>query len=315
MGAGVLILLISAYCIDRAPFLIPGRLERIRTPLKSTYRGAKQLGLLAVLLDNAYFWFRQNETPLVEAINSALLHALECIQFEVTSMKILHSRNEQEKLTAMTTLVNARKPEAYSALLKVARDPRLSTKLRSHACSLIYDYHEKNHIPEELRNEINELLDLLKCPPPDLGKLRGTTGNDPDNQRGLVLYFNTQGGDIVSEKKITKVKGQVGNIGDNNIIEQMNYYETLWDQNAKDLDLAELASELERLEDRMRTLAKTSNEYESLAEIAHARESAMQAKGGVTLEHLKKAGKWALAVAQDIGVGLAVAALKVALGL
>ena len=51
----------------------------------------------------------------------------------------------------------------------------------------------------------------------------------------------------------------------------------------------------------------------SLAEIAQAENSAKKGDGAKAFEHLSKAGKWTLDIAEKIGVSVAIEALKMVL--
>jgi hypothetical protein len=80
-------------------------------------------------------------------------------------------------------------------------------------------------------------------------------------------------------------------------------------------DLVALARELAQLRSAMKNDASTADHDVAIGEIAGAEKAAAQGDEEGARAHLKSAGKWALDTSQKIGVGVAVAAIKSALGL
>ena len=76
-----------------------------------------------------------------------------------------------------------------------------------------------------------------------------------------------------------------------------------------------LAQELDTLTAALQSRATTEEESTAVAATAAAAEAAKEGDGAKAARHLAVAGRWALAVATTIGAGLAVAAIKQALGL
>lgn len=81
------------------------------------------------------------------------------------------------------------------------------------------------------------------------------------------------------------------------------------------IDLSILASELGDLLNSLKEQASSSAEMEDLTKVAAAKEAAEAGDGEQTRSMLSKVGKWVVDNASKIGVGLATAALKVALGI
>jgi hypothetical protein len=81
------------------------------------------------------------------------------------------------------------------------------------------------------------------------------------------------------------------------------------------IDLLVLAKELELLRQQLRKEATESRQDVSIGEVALAQTAASEGNGTKALQHLRNAGKWAFNVSTKIGVGVATAALKTALGL
>jgi hypothetical protein len=81
------------------------------------------------------------------------------------------------------------------------------------------------------------------------------------------------------------------------------------------IDQKRLADELKILRVALKAEASTSDHDEAIGAIASAEKATEKGDGAGASAQLKAAGKWALEVAEKIGVGVAVAALKTALGL
>jgi len=94
-----------------------------------------------------------------------------------------------------------------------------------------------------------------------------------------------------------------------------NTFQQIWQQNQGSIDLRALAEELETLRRLMRKEATEPTHDVAIGEVAAAQTAASEGKGAKALEHLRNAGKWAFDVSTKIGVGVATAALKTALGL
>jgi hypothetical protein len=95
-----------------------------------------------------------------------------------------------------------------------------------------------------------------------------------------------------------------------------NEFVQLWNNSGKSaIDLPALAEELSQLRSSLKANATTPEEDLVVAEVASAELCAKENDGPRVLQHLKRAGQWALENATTIGVSIATAALKIALGL
>lgn len=110
------------------------------------------------------------------------------------------------------------------------------------------------------------------------------------------------------------VSGQSGAVGPNAHAHDISFNQ-IWNQLSPRVDLPSLADELARLRDAMGHEAKEPEHFASAGTIAAAEASARQGNGPKTLEYLKAAGKWALGIAEKIGVDIAKEALKGAMGM
>jgi hypothetical protein len=79
------------------------------------------------------------------------------------------------------------------------------------------------------------------------------------------------------------------------------------------LDLPQLAAELQQLRNALRQRAKEREHDAAVVAVGDAEQAAGDGDGQTALEYLKKGGKWALDVAKEIGVSVASEALKTAL--
>ena len=109
--------------------------------------------------------------------------------------------------------------------------------------------------------------------------------------------------------------GQAGAVGAGSTAHNFQQIWNNWQTTGADVDLVLLAQDLEKLRQEMKREATSPEQDEATGEIAGAQTAAKNGDGGKVLEKLAKAGKWALSMAEKIGAGLAVAALKKAIGL
>jgi hypothetical protein len=105
--------------------------------------------------------------------------------------------------------------------------------------------------------------------------------------------------------------GQVGALGPNAHAHDMTFNQ-IWNQSKEALDLKSLVGELQMLRDEMQKEAKAPEQFVELGSIATAEIEAKNGNGPKALAALAKAGKWTLDVAEKVGVGVAVAAIKTA---
>jgi hypothetical protein len=113
------------------------------------------------------------------------------------------------------------------------------------------------------------------------------------------------------ESKYKIVGGQHGAVGDG---ATASNFTQVWQSSASNIDLSSLAEELAILREALRSQAQEPGHFTALSEITSAENAAREGNGPVVLEHLKKAGTWVWDVATKIGIGVATAAAKAALG-
>jgi hypothetical protein len=94
----------------------------------------------------------------------------------------------------------------------------------------------------------------------------------------------------------------------------MNFNQ-VWNQLSSEVDTMRLSEELTQLRLAMKKEAETLEHDTAVGEIAAAETAAKENNGPKILEHLKKAGKWAFNVAENIGTTVATEALKKSMGL
>lgn len=109
--------------------------------------------------------------------------------------------------------------------------------------------------------------------------------------------------------------GQAGVVGSQNTLNDIEMEQTNVETAAPDIDMVALAEQLETLIGKLKEEADGPESYTSLAEISKAARAAEKSDKASTLQHLKAAGQWALDSAKNVGVPLAVSALKIALGI
>jgi hypothetical protein len=91
-------------------------------------------------------------------------------------------------------------------------------------------------------------------------------------------------------------------------------FQQVWNEQSSKIDLDALAVDLARLRTALKGQATSADEDVVVGEVALAEVAAKEKDGPRALSHLKNAGKWALGVAEKIGVAVATGAIKSALG-
>jgi hypothetical protein len=125
----------------------------------------------------------------------------------------------------------------------------------------------------------------------------------PNSPHGNVSTTNKTD----SSSRAYNISGsQVGIVGDRNQAKNISN-EGLSYTNR---EMQELVPELLRLRKELATAAETPEHFDRVAAVARAHEAAKKNDAQGLTENLKKAGKWALAIATSIGVPIAVDALK-----
>jgi hypothetical protein len=112
----------------------------------------------------------------------------------------------------------------------------------------------------------------------------------------------------------TYIAGQVGAQGPSAHAHDINFNQ-LWSQSGQSLDLHALATQLATLRQYLRQEAVEPEHDAAIGAVANAEMAAKEGNGPKTFEFLSKAGQWTLDNAAKIGVSVATAALKTALGL
>lgn len=107
----------------------------------------------------------------------------------------------------------------------------------------------------------------------------------------------------------------ISGVNNSNIIQGDNSSIATSSNHVEELDNIALADELLRLYQAMRSSSKTPVEDIAVAEVARAEMEARKGNKAASINHLKSAGKWALSAANNIGLSIASAVLKSALGL
>ncbi|MCG7568717.1 hypothetical protein MHM89_02145 [Pseudoalteromonas sp. CNC9-20] len=108
--------------------------------------------------------------------------------------------------------------------------------------------------------------------------------------------------------------GQAGAQGPNAHVHDV-VFNQIWEQNKNNIKLADLSSELERLREALSANASSSEDYIEIGNVASAQQEAEAGNGPKALEFLKLTGKKTLEIAEKIGIGVAVAAIKASTGI
>jgi hypothetical protein len=108
--------------------------------------------------------------------------------------------------------------------------------------------------------------------------------------------------------------GQAGAVGRNSVAIRPDFTQ-VWSNQAGEIDLNQLAQELHKVRDTARASSiGTPDQDVALGELANAEVAARQGDGSKALSHLAHAGQWALRIANEIGVPVAIKAIEMAIG-
>jgi hypothetical protein len=110
------------------------------------------------------------------------------------------------------------------------------------------------------------------------------------------------------------VSGQAGAVGSQAHVHDVTFTQR-WKQLEASVDLDKLADELRSLRAAMEREAVEPGHQLAVGAVAAAEQSARQRDGARVLEYLKSGGKWALTVAEKVGVSVASEAIQGALGI
>lgn len=108
--------------------------------------------------------------------------------------------------------------------------------------------------------------------------------------------------------------GQAGAVGPGAHAKNMTFNQ-IWDKSSAGIDVQQLARELASLREALSTKATDADHFVALGSLAAAEKAAQSGDGPKALEHLKSAGAWVWDIGTKIGIGVATAAAKSALGI
>ena len=137
----------------------------------------------------------------------------------------------------------------------------------------------------------------------DAGVLAGRYETETRNQFTEV---------IMGDKNV--VSGQAGAVGSGAHAHDMTFNQ-IWNQLDQKVDLPKLADQLQQLQDVMQREASTAEDKIAVGAVAAAEQSAREKNGPKVVEYLKLAGRWALTIAEKLGIELAKDTIKGALGM
>lgn len=109
--------------------------------------------------------------------------------------------------------------------------------------------------------------------------------------------------------------GQAGVVGDYAKVGDITQVQHIWHANQVDFPFAVLTSELSALRIEMRKEAKESSHDKAVVAVGEAEEAARKSDGPTLVEHLRKAGAWALEIAKKVCLNVATKAIEKSMGI
>ncbi|MEH8016266.1 hypothetical protein MN202_03375 [Rheinheimera muenzenbergensis] len=248
--------------------------------------------------------------------------------------KLANSRNElpisisaqseiQNTNLALSVLTNMSASDAY--VLGVIRSKLIPTITLS-----IGDFPEIRGVPNEyqrkiisnreIENDLQILTAQIDLYEEDFIQIDST--HKAEQYANKLALSNTQGHythefrtNIIQEITMGDryEAGQVGAQGPNSHAHDMNFNQ-IWNQNRGSIDIDKLKEELGTLRTTLQVQAKSAEDFKEIGDVATAEIAAQNGNGSDALKALSKVGKWSLGVAEKIGIGVAIAAIKTASG-
>ncbi len=260
------------------PWQRPYSWKPMYTPSSS---GSNHLNMLIRILGEVHSWLGPRNNPLTQGLQKGLWEQINYLKIEVDSCTAIFSSKNHERVWALR---------------------RLSEIKTKRVLGVIYAISEHNSASAEIRGLAKTILQENNYEPPSKPKLKAIT--PPDQKRASdspVIY---------SENTVINA----ATIGHHSPADHVHITQSST-QNYNELDLNALGRELEVLRLELKRLSQTSEEDIAVGAIAAAEIEIKHGNRSKAKEYLKQAGIWALDTATKIGVGLAVVALKTALGL
>ena len=183
-------------------------------------------------------------------------------------------------------------------------DSKSSNQFEDEICKIARESMDiLNHSQKDALINVLKNIDIRK-------NILGKAEDYINKWRSLTIINNIE--EVIMGDKFEA--GQVGAQGPNAYAHDMTFNQ-IWNQTRGNIDLKVLSNELKALREELQKSAKSAEEFAEIGIIASAEIEAQKGDGPHTLSALAKAGKWALNVAEKIGIGVATAAIKTACGL
>lgn len=223
----------------------------------------------------------------------------------------IKATNKKDCASALKGFIAREGKLAKSHLNTIANDHKMPSLVRNVAKDLLGDGNDSGK---------NQSLDVRGDQIISQGLLDDQKSSKSPLQQNIVInnqiHYKSEDFPMTVEDNSLNVNnsGQIGAIGSDANLQNASFSQSL--SQKAEVDLSVLAKELVRLREELKLRAPNQPEYDiSIGAIASAEKEALEGNKEKSFEHLSKAGHWVLDVAKSIGVGVAIAALKSALGL
>ena len=301
-------------------------LQWITTPWTSPWKpefkpgihGAMVLNKLRKSLLDVHYWLSSADTGLMKRFRDNLWKQIRYIEIERLNCITSFAPDIKDKLWALRQLSERAEREAKEAIKAIANDPNGEKVVQDEAIRLLTDSLEDS----ESATPISKVSPRINGRPgserkPETGVDEPSQIHEAQGQSPLVLsrgptFINMKGVSMGEKGDIYHV-GQGGIVGPNAHAHDITFNQ-IWNKAEGTIDLPRLSEELAVLRQEMKKAATEPEHDIAIGTIAAAEQAAKTGNGPKTLELLASAGKWALSVAEKIGIGVAIAAIKNSLG-
>ena len=283
--------------------MYPWQRPFLKPVYKPSSNSSNHLSALIKLLCEVHSWLGPGNNPITHNLQKGLWEQINYLQIEQYSCTALFSTKTEDRVWALRRLSENKTKKVQGVIYAISEHASASNEIRTLAKEILQ---ENNEPSTNAHNQLAAYKRVRTKP----------TGNNSDNP---VIYSETtiihmEDGAMVKKNGDTYSVGQAGAVGPNSEASHFQMTQNIGN-NLEDVDMEALGKEFETLRLELKRLSQSPEHDMAVGAIASAEIEIKRGDRSKAKEHMKQAGIWAFDVATKIGVGLATAALKTALGL
>lgn len=268
--------------------------RRLKKEFRPGIAGAKYLKEIIRQIGNIVQWLSTCDTELVSKSRHQLWNEVGYLQMEMLAYEAIYSQRTEDQLWALMRLSRMRGKKVVEVIEQILDNPAVSGEVRKAA--------------EELLKDSN-VID------PSSAVSAKSSRFIEIHSEGSVYYTETEEKSVSEKGDTYNVSGQAGSVGREaeTHAQDMSFNQS-GNQFGTEINLNTLATELSTLRKKLKEEATEPEQDLVLASVASAEIEAKRGNKHKVYEYLSKTSQWVLDTATKIGVSVAVAAIKEALG-